>query len=82
MVVPPSLCTWRARGLSGGFQDTGQGLEEDSKGLGPQSLGAGDTVHGEGTTLAAIEASPASLCWLSTRDGAVSPRTVPLQATS
>lgn len=54
MAVPPSLNTWRPRGLSGGFQDTGQGLEEDSKSLGPQFLGAGDIVHGEGYTLAEI----------------------------
>lgn len=54
MEAPPSLHTWRSRRLSGSFQDTGQGLEENTEGLGSQFLGTGDTEHCEGYTLAAI----------------------------
>lgn len=42
---PPALPqqpTWCSRGLSSGFQDTGQGPEEDTEGLGPQRLGTED----------------------------------------
>lgn len=42
---PPALPrqpTWRSGALSSGFQDMGQGLEEDAEGLDPQRLGTAD----------------------------------------
>lgn len=46
--TPQSIYTWRPRGLNGGFQDTGQGLEEDSKGLSPQCLWTRDRGPSKG----------------------------------
>lgn len=43
----PKGCTWESRSLSSGFQDTGQGLEEDTEGLGPQGLWTEHRGHGK-----------------------------------